>query len=91
MFRFRNPEVQVWETEDGDIVVWGSHSLTAVRNAVVSADLDGRIVLEDRLDIAPDIRRYFAAPELLDEEIWGWDNISSEYVEGWVPFTVFSW
>src|SRR5690606_29224789 len=84
----REQTITAWETEPGDIVVWGTHDEAAARRAIdayaeeVGADFSG--------DNAVDLSRasyVWAHPAAIDieDEPWPQSFQSREPRDGWVP------
>lgn len=80
--------IQAWESEDGDVMVWGTHDQAAAEAAFdryceeVGADYD-----EDSRPEFQYFSGYWAHPASLDieDEPWPHSFVSNEPREGWVP------
>lgn len=91
-------DIQAWETEDGDAVIWGTHHpelayeayekwLVEVHGDCVSCLEEYRIPFEE-FETTNTLR--WGHPDLLDEEDWGPKHnwVSPFPEEGFVPFMV---
>lgn len=85
-------DIRVWETENAETVVWGTHDPAAAYPAAlafyksVSFAPEG---LEEAL--AEDADRYWAEPSMIDEEVWPATSWRNEPVDGWTPYLVVTW
>lgn len=89
-------EVQAWDTEYGDYVIWGTHSPAAARAAVRKYICE--VIEEDPDQLTPPFeefengKRKWADPECLENDgIWDQSKIADhteDYVpyDGWVPY-----
>lgn len=87
------PAIEAWDTENGEIVVWGTHDPVEAKVAfdhyeeVNQIDIDGENppIYFDEAD------KYWGDPRLRhQEENWGKESWSSEPVKGWTPYLVWS-
>lgn len=88
-------EPQVWSTENGEYVVWGTHDpieaarltrLWAGDHGEEGAMYPGEITWESG-------HKIWAAPEMISEEYWPEDQYSIEKAvkSNWVPLLVVEW
>lgn len=91
-----NENNDVWETEDEDLVVMGTHDLTEVipkLNRFFEENLEGedlaraKSMLEKRT-VEESAHFLWVDPAKMDDEYWGEDAVSKEPLELWKPFTI---
>lgn len=85
------PETEAWDTEMGDIVVWGTHDPIVAKNAYVEfARRNDAEIDEDFLELDFSYAdKFWGAPHLRDQEVeWEPQSFSTEPVEGWIPYLV---
>ena len=84
-------QVEVWDTENSELVVWGTTDRDlAVATATNFYETNGAYdsMPNDLREIISESKVIYCSPELLNEELWAEDKISKEYVEGWVPVMI---
>lgn len=74
--------IQSWTTENSDAIVWGTHNPEAARQVYDSEGFD----YEADWDNA---RKMWAAPHLIEEEVWEDADYGDEPREGWIPYMVY--
>ena len=80
--------VEAWETEDGDVIVWGTHDPAEAKGAFdryceeVGADFD-----EDSMPEFQYYSTYWPHPAAIDieDEPWPRSFVGKEPISGWVP------
>lgn len=87
------PEIQVWETEDPTLVVWGTHDIDEILVAAKKFYTEMyELVLEvDAEELQEGGFYYWGDPNLPDEEEWPKDSYSDEETEGRIPFFLYNW
>ena len=91
-----NTEVKAWDTEDGDIVVWGTHDPIEGLDAWVRYMVEDAGFSIDSPEVsvanAEDFRtpiKLWGSPELLEfEDRWQGELVSTEPQPNWVPYMV---
>lgn len=82
-----DPTIDVWETEDGEIVVWGTHDVERAKAAFESW-------AADTIGDASDIEQHFAGqlkwghPLLPEIEVWPDELVSDVERPGWTPWFI---
>jgi hypothetical protein len=86
------PAIEAWETEDGNVVVWGTHDPQLAEVASTAYWELNRYDEEDR----PTVEEWessgnpqWAYPSLKDEEVWAKDLYGDTEQPGWIPYLVF--
>lgn len=90
---------RVWETEDGEVVVWGTHDLEHIVNMV---DIFYFRVMKlsqdeiDEMDITEENFKqglfYWTDPANYDNEVWDTDSYGPVQKEDdWIPYFVNGW
>jgi len=86
-------ELQAWDTEYGDYVVWGTHNPTVARLEVRKYLLEVQAEMPEYIDeVTPPIedfrnaRKMWADPKCLEQEgVWD-KTMIAEHHEGYIPF-----
>lgn len=81
--------LSAWQTEDGDIIVWGTHDIDFAKVAMKAAIHDGAIVVEDDFDWEAESDFWKWLEETLPRRLWIYEGLLHE--EYWPDWLVSDW
>lgn len=86
-------DIQVWETEDALLVIWGTHDANVAYGVSVDWYEANSEVPDDMAVQLLDVRAYWANPAVLDidESPWPEHMLSRTPVDGWTPYMLAEW
>lgn len=91
-------DIEVWETENAVLVIWGTHKAIAAYDAARSfymedSEVPSGLLAEILSTVSSDRGLIYADPAVLDleDEVWPKHFTSLYPIAGWVPVMIICW